>query len=173
MSPEDARLDQESTARDERGPTGIGGWLLVLAVGICLSPLLILKGIGENLHVLSDDTWEAITTPGNPAYHPLFGPLVIAELLVQLTLLVGSVVALVYFFTKSHRFPPFMIALMIGGVAYIAADTVAASLIIPPAYAGRLGEQILEMARVVIPTLIWATYLARSKRVRNTFGGAR
>ena len=157
---------------DERGPTGIGGWLILLAIGICLSPLLVIKGISESLRVLSAENWDAITTPGSPAYHPLFGSLVIAELLVQATLLVGSVVALVFFFRKSPRFPAFMIGLMIAGVAYMVIDTIAASLIIPPAYAGPLGQQLAEMARVVIPTLIWVAYLARSKRVRNTFGGA-
>ncbi|HUM14656.1 MAG TPA: DUF2569 domain-containing protein [Candidatus Nitrosotalea sp.] len=157
------------TAGSNQGPKGIGGWLLLLAVGVCLSPLLIFKGIVSNLGVISGEAWQAITTVGEPAYHPLFGPLVIGETLVQLSLLAVSVVNLVCFFTKNRRFPSLMASLLITTVAYLVVDTLLASMIVPPAYRGKMGEQVGDIVRVAIPAFIWLTYLRRSRRVQNTF----
>ena len=149
-------------------PSGIGGWLLLLAVGVCLSPIRIGAEIVRGLRPLEAATWHAVTTPGTRAYHPLFGPLIVGELVVNVVLLVWAVALVYLFFTRRRAFPVAMIAFLIARVVAQVADAGVALMI--PAAAARMGPATYGgIASGVLVALVWVPYLIKSRRVELTF----
>jgi len=149
-------------------PSGIAGWLYPVAVGLCLWPIRIGVDIVKGLRPLEPATWHAITTPGKRGYHPLFGPLIVGELVVNAALLIWAGVLLYLFFAKRRSFPAVMITFMITRAVFQAADLGVALMI--PATAARIGPEIYgALAGGILVTLIWVPYFIRSRRVEATF----
>ena len=152
----------------QAGPGGIGGWLYLVAVGLCLTPIRIAAELVRGLRPLDPATWHAVTTPGTRAYHPLFGPLIVGELVVNAALLIWAGTLLYLFFAKRRSFPVVMITFMITRVVFQAADLGVALMI--PATAARIGPAVYgTLAGGVLVTLIWVPYFIRSRRVEATF----
>jgi hypothetical protein len=152
----------------QAGPSGIGGWLYLVAVGLCLTPIRIAVELVRGLRPLNPATWHAVITPGTRAYHPLFGPLIVGELVVNAALLIWAGVLLYLFFAKRRSFPVVMITFMITRVVFQAADLGVALMI--PATAARIGPAIYgALAGAILVTLIWVPYFIRSRRVESTF----
>jgi hypothetical protein len=152
----------------QAAPSGIGGWLLLVAVGVCLTPVRIAAELVKGLRPLEPTTWHAVTTPGTRAYHPLFGPLIVGELVVNAALLIWAGVLVYLFFTRRRSFPVAMIAFMITRVVAQVADAGVALMI--PAAAARMGPAAYGgIASGVLVALIWVPYLIRSRRVELTF----
>ena len=147
---------------------GIGGWLILVAVGLCLQPLLLLKALSENATAFKPDTWGVLTTPGTSAYHPLWAPLLVAETGVNLVLVAWSGVLLYFFFSKGRRFPRMVIVYMGVSVAAVIADLAVANAI-PVARARLTASEYGQVARSVIGAAIWIPYFLRSRRVAATF----
>lgn len=152
----------------QAGPSGIGGWLYLVAVGLCVAPIRIGAEIVKGLRPLEPGTWHAITTPGTRAYHPLFGPLIVGELVVNAALLIWAGVLLYLFFAKRRSFPTMMIMFLITRVVFQAADLGLALMV--PIAAARIGPQIYgALVAGILVALIWGRYFATSRRVEATF----
>ena len=150
------------------GPSGIGGWLYAVAVGLCLAPIRIGVDIVNGLRPLEPATWHAVTTPGTRAYHPLFGPLIVGELVVNAALFIWAGLLLYLFFAKRRSFPAMMIMFLITRVLFQAADLGVVLAI--PITAARIGPEVYgALAAGVLVTLIWVPYFIRSRRVESTF----
>ncbi len=111
-----------SANQNQSAMSGIGGWLILVAIGLCLTPLRIGAEIIQGVRSLAPVAWRVVTTPGSPAYHPLFGPLIVGEMVANAALLVWALVLLYLFFTKRRAFPRAMIAFLIVRVAIQMAD---------------------------------------------------
>jgi len=156
------------TNSSQAGPSGIGGWLYLVAVGLCLTPIRIAAEIVKGLRPLDPATWHAVTTPGTRAYNPLFGPLIVGELVVNAALFIWAGALLYLFFAKRRSFPVVMITFMITRVVFQAADLGVALMI--PATAARTGPADYgALAGGILVTLIWVPYFIRSRRVESTF----
>ena len=83
---------------------GLEGWLLIVGLWLFVTPFLLLKTIVENAVVFEDGTWGDLTDPGSPVYHPLWAPLLIGDVVLNVLLLAGSVIALWLFFRKRRTF---------------------------------------------------------------------
>ena len=124
----------------------------------------IVKGVRP----LEPATWHAVTTPGTRAYHPLFGPLIVGELVLNVTLLIWALALLYLFFAKRRSFPVAMITFMIVRVVGQAADLGVVLMI--PAAAARIGPVAYGgLASGILVTLVWVPYLIKSRRVEATF----
>ncbi len=157
-----------TASTSQAAPSGIGGWLLLMAAGVCLTPIRIAAEIVKGLRPLEPTTWHAVTTPGTRAYHPLFGPLIVGELVVNAALLIWAGVLAYLFFTRRRSFPGAMIAFMITRVAVQAADAGVALMI--PAAAAAMGPAAFGgLVSGVIVAAIWVPYLIKSRRVELTF----
>ena len=154
------------------GPEGLGGWLIVIGIKLVATILIGCRMLMSMVPVITGDTWDAITTPGTDAYHPLFGPLIIFELVGNLVLVGGSLALLVMFFRKAPGFPRWMIALMVFGPALTAVDLYWANQI-PAADVSLDDGDVTGVARSIASACIWVPYLLVSKRVRNTFKARR
>jgi hypothetical protein len=158
-------MKSESEVSDLRG---LRGWLVFVGIGLCLTPLRLLKTIGENVAAFNEDTWNALTMPGAPAYHPLWAPLLIGETILNVLLLGGSVLALWLFFGKRRIFPRVAMVWLLGGVIVSVLDLVLVQTI-PAAAAGVTASDIREVIQAGTGALIWIPYFLASKRVRATF----
>ncbi|HUO64609.1 MAG TPA: DUF2569 domain-containing protein [Terriglobales bacterium] len=154
--------------QSQAASSGIGGWLYLVAIGLCLTPIRLLVEIIRGLRPLNPPTWHAVTTPGMPAYHPFFGPLIVGELVTNATLLVWTVVLLYLFFTKRRAFPGAMIAFLVVRLLVQFADMLVARMI--PAAAASVGPAVYgALAGGVLVVLIWVPYFQKSRRVATTF----
>lgn len=157
------------TEGKQRGPSGLGGWLILVGIGIVLSPIRLgIMVLQVFVPMFTDGTWEALTTPGSGHYLELFGPLLIFELVVNLGFLVAYSVLAILFFRKSRFFPRTYIALAICNLSFILLDAWASSFVL-------LGEPMFdldtarELSRSLVAIAIWVPYMLISKRVKNTF----
>ncbi len=156
------------TNQDQSAPSGIGGWLILIAIGLCLTPIRIGAEIVQGVRSLQPLAWRAVTTPGSPAYHPLFGPLIIGEMVANVVLIGWALVLLYLFFTKGHAFPRAMIAFLIVRVVIQMADIFVASSI--PVAAGSIDPRVYgSLAGNLLVVLVWVPYFLKSRRVAATF----
>lgn len=154
--------------RGHTAPSGIGGWLYLVALGLCLTPVRLVVEIVRGLRPLDPATWHAVTTPGSRAYHPLFGPLIVGELVANAILLLWALVLLYLFFAKRRIFSGVMVTFLIVRVLIQGADLLVARAI--PAAAAAIGPSVYgALAGSALVVLVWVPYLLRSRRVANTF----
>lgn len=148
---------------------GIGGWLILVAIGIIVTPIRIvwlLMTVYPEMFSLG--VWEALTSQGSELYDPLWAPIIIAELLINCGLLVVSLYLAYKFFTKSKDFPKWFIGIAIFSLVWIIADAFAIKLVLPsePIFDSETTQQLI---RALIQVLIWVPYMLVSQRVKATF----
>ncbi len=147
----------------------IGGWLILVAIGLIFTPLRLLVVLFKDLlPVISGDTWSRLTTPGTTAYHPLWAPLLLFETIGNCVFIVFPIIITVFFFQRRRFVPTLIIVLLLTNLVFVAADYFAASLIPLIDVQEDMGS-LVELARVVIACAIWVPYFLISKRVKGTF----
>lgn len=153
-----------TTQKEE--PRGLGGWLILPAIGLVITPLsILLTLINDYLPIFQQGYWQVLTTPGTSAYHPLWAPILTFEVAGNLVLLAFDVVLIYLFFTKSYRLPGLFIAYLVSRLIFAVADFFLAGLI--PAIADQLDP--MSMVQAVAVTAVWIPYFLLSKRVKSTF----
>lgn len=151
------------------GPKGIGGWLVLPAIGLVVTPFwIVITFVRDLLPVFDGETWAMLTTPGSAVYHPALAPLLIFELAANLFLLGFTCYLLYLFFNKSRNLPPLMIAWLLVSGVIVAVDTFW-GLQIPIVAADAGTSYYKDLIRAVIAIAIWVPYFTVSKRVKNTF----
>lgn len=148
------------------GPVGIGGWLVLPAIGLCLTPVMLGIGIWQVAGVILGGSWPALTTPGGPSYHPLYRVLLPAEIVVNVGMLVFVLALIFMFFSKSPRVPKLMIVFYLLNLAVVAADTALAAQL--PGFVWDR-EVVKDVGRTLLTSAIWVPYFLVSRRVANTF----
>ncbi len=151
-------------------PTGVGGWLVLVAIGLVLAPFRILFQLAQDiLPVFTNGAWEILTDPASASFHPLWAPLIVFELVGSVVFVAASIAALVLFARRSPLFPRAMVWYYLSNLGFIAADFFALDLI--PAVAGTQDSVASQdLLRSMLATAIWVPYMYRSRRVKNTFG---
>ena len=137
--------------------TGIGGWLILVAIGLGIGPLFRLHGIFLDLRFLFGGRFHAAmnSKPGLEAI--LFFELVTNSFFFAYILLLN-----VLFYSKRRSFPMFMIF-------NLAAQFV--TQLIDHLWASRFGptHQGLLVVQTLIVAVIWIPYMLNSIRVEQTF----
>lgn len=167
-------LGGEEKSTDVSKDTGsdglkIGGWLILFAIGVVISPFRIgYQAYTVLASVFQPGVWETLTTPGSEAYHQLWAPLLIGEA-VGNTLFVLVSGALIYlFFARKKIVPVYVAVYLLSNAAFITADFFLADLI-PFVKEQQDPKALTEMIRVIIGCAIWVPYFLVSKRVKATF----
>ncbi len=149
--------------------SGLGGWLILVGIGVLVAPFktgAIL--INSFLPIFSHGMWAILTDPTSNAYHPLWGPYILSEVITNIGLFVASSYMILLFFKKSKRFPKWFMAISVLSLLIIIADTFAIKLILP-------GKPVVNLAfmrnisTALLTCLIWVPYMFISKRVKGTF----
>ncbi|HEX5221718.1 MAG TPA: DUF3857 domain-containing protein [Verrucomicrobiae bacterium] len=157
-SPEDQRL------------TGLGGWLFLVGLGLCLNPFIRLVTIGQNWEgYFSIHVWQSVAMPQGDSYHPLYAPMLVYELLGNAGLFVLNLLVLCLFFSRRRAFPRTYIVFIISSALFLLLDEVGSAQIstLQASDAGKV--DYAQASRAVIYSLVWSAYMLKSRRVRLTF----
>ena len=133
---------------------GIGGWLVLPAIGFVLGPIIGVFSLGAAVGLFSD--------VANAGYGGLYS----MELFVQVGLLVFLIYAATRFFRKKSDAPSTIIALLL-------VSLVASGLLLLIELGAGAEEFAIEsgkqLVRDAIGAAIWIPYFRASKRVKATF----
>ena len=144
---------------------GIGGWLLLPAIGVVISPVMILVTSSELWFAYSAVQWSMIEEQLNGSALKL---VIGAETIGNVGLLVMSVFLIALFFQKRHTLPRMYILFLMISFVLVGADLLSVYWLYPD-------EDIIEQSdvtrfiRQAISSVIWILYFLKSKRVRATF----
>jgi len=136
---------------------GIGGWLILVAIGLAIAPFMLMKGIYIDLHVFYGGQFQV-----GLALKPGLAALILFEAVSNSVFLLGLIALNVLFYRKQRTFPACMITYLAFNCAVILFDHVGALHYSPHTSA-------TAALRSVIGTLVWIPYYLRSERVKVTF----
>ena len=119
---------------DEEYFEGIGGWLILIAFGIVVTPLLqVMYMLTIYSALFSTGAWEVLTTQGSEAYSPLWAPIISGEILIGGTILLALLYMAYLFFTKKKAFPKWYIGVAFFNLVFVIGDAFATKLVLPDA----------------------------------------
>jgi hypothetical protein len=148
-------------------PKGIGGWLILPALGLIITPIrMVFQFTHDLLPVLNPETWAALTTPGTNAYHPLWAPLISFEVIANIAMFGFTIWLLILFFKKSKRVPKLFVAWLLLLAAVQILDQLLGNQI-PLVASQHDPESLKDLARSIVGVAIWVPYFLKSKRVKN------
>lgn len=154
---------------NQNGAEKIGGWLILVGIGVVLSPIqLLISSVISFFPLFSDGSWAALTTITSVYYHPLWGPLLLGELIFNF----GKTLILIYmaylFFSRDYLFPIFYIAVIVATLIFIPLDAWLVKIILPyePMFDPETSRNFFT---TLIGGMIWIPYLLFSQRAKATF----
>jgi hypothetical protein len=151
-------------------PAGIGGWLILPALGLIVSPILqgiqLVRDIFPALH---SGALKNLSDPASPYYSAMWVPTIVFEavsgvLIFAFTLWLGYL----FFFRKTARVPRLFIIWLASYVLMHAIDWLLVNSL--PQIEGQSDSGVMrELGRSVVSAAIWIPYFLQSIRVKNTF----
>lgn len=150
---------------------GIQGWLILPAIGMILTPLILIGQAFDMAAVFNHATMFALTEPDSADHQPGYTALVIAEVSWQFFCIPIGFALSFCFFTKRAITVPFYISFLLTRSLLSIADTLTANQIMNGS-ATNFDEGSVESFTIttdLIITGLWSTYFLVSKRVKSTF----
>lgn len=145
-------IEPELNENEIVGPVGIGGWLILPAIGLVLSPILNFFTFISELEILS----------GGSLYD--YETLITFEVIYIALFIIFQIYTAVKFFTKKMDAPQLVILVLIVNIVGLAIIALWIASI------GDLPDEIsMGVVRAIIAAAIWIPYFKRSLRVMNTF----
>jgi hypothetical protein len=148
----------------------IGGWLVLVAIGLFITPFLLAYGVFDSVSLLSDGGLEVMNS-----VVPGLGSAIAFELVLD-TILVFVALYLIFLFKdKKKTFPKYYIWYLGASVAYLILDyIILASLSttnseMQAILNSTLEESLGSLIGTTIVSAIWIAYMLKSKRVAGTF----
>ena len=139
----------------------IGGWLVLVAIGLTISPVMILYSvISEDL--LTGSSWLVFFYQGNYGW----GLFLVFEHVYNVVIIVYSLLAIALFYQRRSSAPR-IVSIFYGVVAVMSiVDNVAASILTGQ---NMDADGVKQIFRSVISAAIWIPYFYTSQRVKKTF----
>jgi transglutaminase-like putative cysteine protease len=147
---------------------GLGGWLVLLGLGLLVSLFKQGQTLWQSLPAFSASSWQRLADAGGAEHHPLWGWALGFGLVSNIVLPLLTVLTLVLFFSKRASLPRVYTGLALFSLAVTLVDALFMQAI--DSANTRMGAR--DWGRVLgqcIATAIWIGYLRRSRRVRATF----
>jgi hypothetical protein len=170
LAEEKVGLDRAQEFVGESKPQRIGGFLIVLAVGLFITLFQnFAYSLGSIAPLIRKELWERYTDPESTAYHPYWKSIIIYDALTSLLILFMNIVMLLLFFRKKKVFPKLIVVLfpfyfVVNFTSYFVSGLI-------PAIAE--SEEYAKLVRALIVQFvglhIWIPYFLLSKRVVKTF----
>jgi hypothetical protein len=158
-----------SEAKPLPSPIGIGGWLLLPALVMVISPLRIAYDFYQTFSpILKPTIWILLLRPGNPLHNPPLAALLAWEIIANAAFFAFTIWLAFLFFKKRKNVPKLYIYWLLLSCALQIADLFFSSFV--PIVADQShANAFKELAKAAIGAAIWMPYFLKSKRVKNTF----
>ncbi len=173
----EADLKARERALEPVAPWGIGGWLVLPIIGLCITAIWSLVDIFRYLPGLWR-AWDVLTDSASSAYHPLWGPYIGFASFFQFFLLLVPIF-LLWLIAKRKRILPSVIigfyvaVLFILVVDFVAVITFLSQWAVDRGIASEASTDIFDSVQRVWKGIIlcgiWIPYFLFSSRVRATF----
>jgi len=157
------KLHETTFEQEPSGPEGIGGWLILIVIGLIVTPFRLGYEVIMNMvPLISSPNILALNSPDltNLIYFEIFGNLIFA---------LYSILLLFLLFSKNKLFPKLLIFYFVTNFAFIMLDLFLASQISVIQHTETDASVIKEIFKSSFNLIIWVPYLILSKRVKNTF----
>lgn len=167
----DTNVRQEAAGPLRLGVSGLGGWLVLVQIGMYLTiVLLITTFFNDTLPALRSENWELFTSQDSPFYDSMWKPVLYFETAANALMLAFLLYCLVNFYRKKTILPVLMIVfysanLLVGLIDY----GMLSQIDIVQEYDLLGGDTIRDLVRSAITCAIWIPYFLKSERVQNTF----
>ncbi|MGO9775686.1 MAG: DUF2569 family protein [Terracidiphilus sp.] len=150
------------TFNDRKDLEGIGGWLILPAIGLAITPFITFYNLfGLDIPALSR-YGSGLLLNGHSG---LIG-LLVFEIIMNIILLAGAIGLNILLYSKKRIFPKCMIIFLTANFLFILGDQIAVSALL--ASADRVSG-ITDVIRAFIGAVIWIPYFLNSQRVAQTF----
>jgi len=148
---------------EEKNLEGLRGWLILVGIGLVITPFKYMFGMKPYIEMFSTGTWGVIVTK-----NPLFAGIIIGEILVNIGLMLAWLYVAHLFFSKKRTFPKFYILISFLSLIFLFADAFALKLVFPnePTFGPDISKALVG---AFYNFVIWVPYMLRSKRVKATF----
>lgn len=148
---------------------GLGGWLILVGIGITLSPFIMLfQVVPLYFEIFTSGSFEALTTESSASYIPLWGALLMSEIVYNACLVLLGFYVMFLFYTKHYLFPRFYIAMVVIVFIFTIINAWMVTLVIEDTEMFD-PETTSALIRTVFVALIWIPYMLISERVKQTF----
>ncbi|WP_019027698.1 DUF2569 family protein [Colwellia piezophila] len=152
-------------AEEKKEPWGFNGWLLLLGLGILLSPIRLINNFWTSYApIIADGTMEDILFNASLG----FKSIVIIEIIANIGFLILSVYLIKLFFKKNVIFPKWYLIFAACTMIFLLADTLILSLMFPNIEFLTTDVQTA-LASCAVALCLWSPYLYQSTRSKNTF----
>lgn len=136
---------------ENQGPTGIGGWLVFPVIVSIIAPIFQAYA-GINDFVAAPQVMSRVRST------------VYLDGMLSFLLAAGWAYCCYLLFQRSRKFPMLFIGLLAGGVAKIVL-----SAFLLASQGANIAPMGSDFMKALVPLVLWAPYVARSKRVARTF----
>lgn len=150
-------------------PLTIGGWLVLLGVGIVLAPFLVLLNLTTLWRdVFASGAFDIMSDTTSPDYDPLWPVVLVGELAFQVMMFLATLLLAASFFRRKWAFPRLYLGVNLMALTANLVDIAAVRHLLPelPLFDG---ATVQTFASLAISLLIWTPYLFLSDRARRTF----
>lgn len=151
------------------GPTGIGGWLILVVLQIFLTSSNLITGLSENFKAFTNSKLlSTLMTNNHPYYSPYWGFVITLQTIFGTFIGIYIIITAIFFFKASKKAIKLMIIYYILICSYAALIIISNSLI-PYSANNESANSLGSLIGTILASLIWISYFLKSKRVRNTF----
>ena len=159
-----------ATAYSSQQAFRIGGWLILPAIGITLSPIRMFIEMCRSSEYWDSTIWAAVFDLQGTSAHMLSGILMVFELGYNTAYFALSIFVVILFYMRRSILPRFAILLYAAVVVFLILDTVLAMLINAGAFSQEEErEAYMDIIKSFIAAAIWIPYFLIADRVKQTF----
>ncbi len=145
----------------------IGGWLVLVAIGLCLTPLIVLTEFLGTSEFFQSSIWRAFFSSTDTI---AAGLLFFIELVYNSAYFIFSIFVLVIFFQRRSIAPKMIIWYFAVTLVFPVLDTFASLQLFSDGFTGaEKQEMYMELIKLTIRSAIWIPYFIYSERVKETF----
>jgi len=151
---------------------GIGGWLILVAIGVTVSPFIaVLMDYASSSQTFNTEVWSALTDSNSPVYTPYFALTVSLETIIRIIIDAYLFYLMYLFYSKKSGFPTLFIRLVFFIFIFTIVDIIAVIFLFPDLTAEDLFDPltIRSIGQLIFAILVWVPYMKTSVRVKNTF----